>query len=319
MSVSAHNRPSKDCRAPLGPERRGRLSLHVFSREKISISSCRSVVRGSRFGLRIWREPPLSGTPSCLTPEIAVFLFFAGALGGALNSVAGGGSFIAFPALLFSGVPPIPANATNTIALWSAAAASGGAYRKRLDVARRVMTPLIGASLIGGVAGAILLLKTPAETFLRVIPWLILGATLLFAFGRRLAAGRKSVVEHEASFRAMAAATLFQFAVAVYGGYFGGGMGIVMLAMLATLGMTDIHSMNALKSVMGFVINGVAVVVFVVEKAVYWKHGAVTIVGGILGGYLGAHYAQKLPQAWVRWFVVLVGTGMTVYFFWKGY
>jgi uncharacterized protein len=254
-----------------------------------------------------------------LNPGTILFLFFAGALGGALNSVAGGGSFVAFPALLFSGVPPIPANATNTIALWTAAAASGGAYRKRLNVVRRVMAPLLIASLIGGVTGAVLLLKTPAETFMRVIPWLILGATLLFAFGRRLAAGRKSVVEHEASLGALAAATAFQFFVAVYGGYFGGGMGIVMLAMLATLGMTDIHSMNALKTVMALVINGVAVVVFVVEKAVYWKHGIVMIFGGILGGYLGAHYAQKLPQAWIRWFVVMIGTGMAVYFFWRSY
>jgi uncharacterized protein len=254
-----------------------------------------------------------------LTPGTIFFLFLAGALGGALNSVAGGGSFIAFPALLFSGVPPIPANATNTIALWTAAAASGGAYRKHLDVARRVMAPLIVASLIGGVVGAVLLLKTPAQTFMRVIPWLILGATLLFAFGRRLAAGRKSVVEHETSLSALAAATSFQFVVAVYGGYFGGGMGIVMLAMWATLGMTDIHSMNALKSVMGFVINGVAVVVFVVDKAVYWRHGIVMIVGGILGGYLGAHYAQKLPQPWIRWFVVMIGTGVAGYFFWRSY
>lgn len=254
-----------------------------------------------------------------MTPGTIIFLFFAGALGGALNSVAGGGSFIAFPALLFSGVPPIPANATNTIALWTAAAASGSAYRKRLKVARRMIVPLLTASLIGGLTGATLLLKTPAETFMRVIPWLILGATLLFAFGRRLATGRKSIVEHEASRRALAAATLFQFVVAVYGGYFGGGMGIVMLAMLATLGMTDIHSMNALKSVMGFVINGVAVVVFVVERAVYWNHGIVMIVGGVLGGYLGAHYAQKLPQPWIRWFVVLVGTGMAAYFFWRSY
>jgi len=267
----------------------------------------------------VWREARVSGTPSSLTPGTIIFLFFAGALGGALNSVAGGGSFIAFPALLFSGVPPIPANATNTIALWTAAAASGGAYRKRLGVARRVMIPLVTVSLIGGVAGAILLLKTPAQTFMRVIPWLILGATLLFAFGRRLAGGRKSVVEHEAYVGALAATTFLQLVVAIYGGYFGGGMGIVMLAMLAALGMTDIHSMNALKSVMGFVINGVAVVVFVVEKAVYWKHGVVMIAGGILGGYLGAHYAQKLPQAWIRWFVVTVGTGMTVYFFWNAY
>jgi uncharacterized membrane protein YfcA len=254
-----------------------------------------------------------------LTLYTILFLFFAGAVGGALNSVAGGGSFIAFPALLFTGVPPIPANATNTIALWTAAAASGGAYRKRLDVARRLMIPLLAASLIGGLIGAILLLKTPAQTFMRVLPWLTLGATLLFAFGRKLARGRASVIEQEASTTAIAVTTLFQFCVAVYGGYFGGGMGIVMLAMLATLGMTDIHAMNALKSVMGFVINGVAVVTFIIAGAVYWKHGIVMIAGGIAGGYLGALYAMKMPQAWIRAFVVLVGAGMTVYFFWKSY
>ena len=266
-----------------------------------------------------WRPASISVTPNNLTLEIITLLFFAGVLGGALNAVAGGGSFIAFPALLFAGVPAIPANATNTIALWTAAAASGGAYRKRLDVPRSVMIPLLAASLIGGLAGAFLLLRTPAHTFMRVLPWLTLGATLLFAFGKKLAGGRDSVLEHDASTGALAAATLFQLAVAVYGGYFGGGMGIVMLAMLAALGMTDIHAMNALKSVMGFVINGVAVVVFVVERAVYWKHGLVMIVGGILGGYVGAHYAQKLPPTWIRGFVVLVGAGMTVYFFWKSY
>ena len=248
-----------------------------------------------------------------------MFLFFAGALGGALNSVAGGGSFIAFPALLFVGVPPIPANATNTIALWTAAAASGGAYRKRLDVPRRVMIPLLAASLLGGLAGAFLLLKTPAHTFMRVLPWLTLGATLLFAFGKKLAGGRPSVIEHETTVAALAGAILFQLAVAIYGGYFGGGMGIVMLAMLAALGMTDIHAMNALKSVMGFVINGVAVVTFTVARAVYWKQGLIMIMGGIAGGYVGAHYAMKMPQVWIRYFVVLVGAGMTVYLFWTSY
>jgi hypothetical protein len=261
----------------------------------------------------------LSDKSSFLTVRSAIFLFFAGVLGGALNAVAGGGSFIAFPALLFTGVPPIPANATNTIALWTAAVASGGAYRSRLDTPRRVMVPLLAASLIGGGAGALLLLKTPAQTFLRVLPWLTLGATLLFAFGKKLAGSRGSVIERETTTLALAGVTFFQLVVAVYGGYFGGGMGIVMLAMLATLGMTDIHSMNALKSVMAFVINGVAVVVFIVARAVYWKHGTVMIAGGIVGGYFGAHYALKLPQNWVRVFVVLVGAGMTIYFFAKAY
>jgi uncharacterized protein len=254
-----------------------------------------------------------------LTLQTIIFLFVAGVLGGALNSVAGGGSFIAFPALLFTGVPPIPANATNTIALWTAAAASGGAYRKHLDVPRRVLIPLLVVSLAGGIAGAFLLLKTPAHTFMRVLPWLTLGATLLFAFGKKIAGERKSVIEHETTQLALAGASFFQLCVAVYGGYFGGGMGIVMLAMLAALGMTDIHAMNALKSVMGSVINGVAVVTFILARAIYWHHGIVMILGGICGGYLGAHYAQKLPQVWIRWFVVLVGSGMTVYFFWKSY
>jgi len=182
-----------------------------------------------------------------------------------------------------------------------------------------VLLPLLTASLIGGLVGAFLLLKTPAHTFMRVLPWLTLGATLLFAFGKKLAGGRPSVIEHEATSAALAGATLFQLAVAVYGGYFGGGMGIVMLAMLAALGMTDIHAMNALKTVMGFAINGLAVVYFIVQRAVYWKHGLIMIAGGILGGYLGAHYAQKLPQSWIRAFVVLVGAGMTAYFFWKSY
>jgi uncharacterized protein len=261
----------------------------------------------------------LSVTPNSLTLETILFLLLAGALGGGLNSVAGGGSFIAFPALLFTGVPPIPANATNTIALWTAAAASGGAYRKRLDVTRHLIIPLLSASLIGGLVGAILLLKTPAQTFMRVLPWLTLGATLLFAFGRRLARGRASVMEQKTSTSALVVTTFFQFCVAIYGGYFGGGMGIVMLAMLATLGMSDIHAMNALKSVLGFVINGVAVVTFIVAGAVYWKHGIIMIAGGIAGGYLGAHYAMRMPQAWIRGFVVLVGAGMTAYFFWKSY
>jgi hypothetical protein len=254
-----------------------------------------------------------------LSLEFAILLFFAGMLAGALNAVAGGGSFIAFPALLFTGVPPIPANATNTIALWTATVASGGAYRSRLNVPRRVMVPLLVASLIGGLAGAILLLKTPAQTFMRVLPWLTLGATLLFAFGRKLAGSRGSVIEHSTSTAALTGATVFQLCVGVYGGYFGGGMGIVMLAMLAALGMTDIHGMNALKTVMGTVINGVAVITFIAAHAVYWKHGMVMIVGGIVGGYFGAHYALKLPQTWVRVFVVLVGTGMTIYFFTQAY
>ena len=251
--------------------------------------------------------------------QTAIFLFFAGVLGGALNAVAGGGSFIAFPALMFSGVPPIQANATNAVALWVGVTASSGAYRKHLDISWRVMIPLAVTSVIGGIVGAFLLLRTPPHTFLEILPWLMLGATLLFVFGGRLARGSKSGLAHDASRSAIAVAALFELVVAVYGGYFGGGVGIVNLAMLAALGMTDIHAMNALKVVLGGIINGIAVVTFTLAGAVAWKPGFIMIAGAIVGGYFGAHYAQKLPQSWIRAFVIAVGTSMTIYFFWKAY
>ena len=243
----------------------------------------------------------------------------AGALGGAINAVAGGGSFIAFPALLFTGVAPIPANATNTLALWVGVTASGGAYRDRLNPSRRVMIPLLVTSVIGGLFGAFLLIKTPGKTFLKVLPWLMLGATLLFAFGKHLTRRIAADISAEASRGAIAGASIFELFVAVYGGYFGGGMGIMNLAMLSALGMTDIHAMNALKVVLGGVINGVATVTFVVTGAIAWPQGIVMTIGALLGGYFAAKWAQRLPQAWIRNFVILVGSGMTVYFFLRAY
>jgi len=180
------------------------------------------------------------------------------------------------------------------------------------------MVPLAVTSVIGGIAGAYLLLHTPAHTFLRVLPWLMLGATLLFVFGARLSCSGEGL-GRDISTSALVFASVFELVVAVYGGYFGGGVGILNLAMLAVIGMTDIHAMNALKVVLGGIINGVAVITFVVKGAVVWKEGTVMIVGAMVGGYLGAHYAQKLPPAWIRGFVIVVGTGMTAYFFWKAY
>jgi uncharacterized protein len=248
-----------------------------------------------------------------------MFLFAAGVLGGALNAVAGGGSFVAFPALLFTGVPAIPANATNTIALWVGVTASGGAYRKYLNISRRVLIPLIAVSIVGGLAGALLLIRTPAQTFLRVLPWLMLGATLLFAFGKRLTGKMSAGISRESSDAAIAAACVFELFVAIYGGYFGGGMGIMNLAMLSAIGMTDIHAMNALKVVLGAFINGVATVTFVVSKTIVWPQALVMTAGALAGGYLAAHYAQKVPQSWIRGFVIAVGVGMTIYFFVRAY
>lgn len=249
----------------------------------------------------------------------AIFLFFSGALGGAINAVAGGGSFVAFPALLFTGVPAVPANATNTLALWVGTTASGGAYRMRLNIPSRVMIPLILTSVMGGLAGAILLIKTPAQTFLRVLPWLLLGATLLFTFGKHLTGRISAGISHDSSVAAVTGASIFELFVAVYGGYFGGGIGIMNLAMLAAMGMTDIHAMNKLKVLLGGVINGVAAVTFVISRAIFWPQALVMTAGSVLGGVASAHYAQKLPQSWIRAFVILVGAAMTVYFFLRGY
>jgi hypothetical protein len=254
-----------------------------------------------------------------LSPQNAVLLFVAAVLGGALNAVAGGGSFIAFPTLLFSGVPPIPANATNTVALWTGLVFSGGAFRQHLNVRMRVVLALLAVSFAGGIVGALLLLRTPAQTFMRVLPWLMLSATLLFIFGRRILRANVASASHEASTRAIFLASFFQLLVAIYGGYFGGGMGIVILAMLTAFGMADIHAMNALKTVLSSATNGIAVIVFIVSHAVYWPQALVMIFGAALGGYFGARYSLRLPQNYVRWFVIAIGTVMTGYFFVRAY
>jgi uncharacterized protein len=250
-----------------------------------------------------------------LTIPQALLLFFAGALAGAINAVAGGGSFISFPALLFTGVPAVPANATNTFALWVGVAASGGAYRRRFNVSRRVLLPMIVASVIGGFLGALLLIHTPAQTFLRLIPWLMLATTLLFAFGRRLSAFLASDISSEASASALAAAFIVELLVSVYGGYFGGGIGIMNLAMFAALGMTDIHAMNALKVLLSALTNGAATLTFIATGAIFWPQALAMTGGAILGGYFAAHYAQKLPEQWIRVSILLIGTAMSAYFF----
>jgi len=226
---------------------------------------------------------------------------------------------VAFPTLLFTGVPPIPANATNTLSLWVGTAVSGGAYRRHLNLPRRVLLPLVSMGLLGGLAGALLLIKTPAHTFLRLIPWLMLAATLLFTFGRHLTGRLSAGISHQASNAAVAGASFFELLVAIYGGYFGGGIGIMNLAMFAALGMTDIHEMNALKIVLVAVINGVAAVTFIATDSIVWPQALVMIVGAGLGGYASAHYALKLPQSLVRATIITLGVGMTIYFFLKAY
>ena len=254
-----------------------------------------------------------------MTPSHAIFLLAAATIAGSLNAVAGGGSFISFPALVFAGVPEIPANATNSIGAWSGLVASSGAYRNHLNVPRRVLVPLLSVSVLGGALGAFLLLKTPSHTFKHLLPWFMMGATLLFIFGKKLIGKRESSVRHDTSTRMLVTTSFFLFLAAVYGGYFGGGLGILLLALLGALGMTDIHAMNAFKTVLSAAVNGPPVLVFALAKVIYWPQAALMITGFILGGYLGGHYGQRLPQPWVRAFVMIVGIGMTAYFFAKAY
>ena len=254
-----------------------------------------------------------------MTLPHAILLFAAAVLAGAMNSVAGGGSFFSFPALIFTGVLPIPANATNTVAVWPGSVASVFSYWKRLPKSPRVMVPLIGISVIGGTLGALVLLHTPQATFMSLVPYLFGVATLLFAFGKRLTRTLGHVIKRTGppSWPTIIGLTLVQFVISLYGGFFGGGIGILMLAMLEMIHFEDIHAMNGLKTVLATAINGAAVVTFILARMVAWPQAILMIVGAVAGGYYGAHYAQKLDPRWVRATVIGVGAGMSVYFLWK--
>ena len=249
----------------------------------------------------------------------AIFLFLAATVAGTLNAVAGGGTFISFPALLSTGVPPVEANATNTVALWPGLAASTGAYLKRLSVPPRVLVPLLLTSVAGGLAGSLLLLKTPQRVFLQLIPWLLLSGTLLFAFGNKIRAlaGKSHFVDDlgALSWRAITLASIAELLVSIYGGYFGAGIGFMLLGMLAAMGIRDIHAMGAIRTLLSVVINAAAVLTFILAGAVFWLHCVVMIVGAMTGGWFGAHYAQKADPQKVRLVVIGIGLAMTAYYF----
>src|SRR5271154_1153564 len=213
----------------------------------------------------------------------AIFLLVAAGGAGALNALAGGGSFVSFPAPLFLPVPAVAANATNTVALWPGLAASTVAYLKRLNAPSRVLVPLLATSVAGGWAGALLLLRTPQHTFLHLIPWLLLGGTLLFAFGNsiRTIAGQTAVIDdlQATSWTAVAVCSFVELLVAIYGGYFGAGIGFITLGMLTALGMRDIHAMGAIRTLLAATINAAAVVTFILARAVLWRHCAVMGAG----------------------------------------
>jgi uncharacterized membrane protein YfcA len=232
-----------------------------------------------------------------------------------MNSVAGGGTFFSFPALLAAGVPPIVANASNSVALWPASLSSAWAYRKELARYKRYLIPMGIVSLLGGVGGGLLLLATQDATFSRLIPWLLLFATLLFAFSGRISAWLRAPDAGKPEGGAIALAG--QAVVSVYGGFFGAGMGIMMLASLAMAGHDDVHEINAIKNLLSAIIYSVTVLTFVTAGAVSWPYTIIMLATATLGGYWGASMARKIPALWLRRFIIAVGFMLTVFYFYK--
>ena len=265
-----------------------------------------------------------------------VLALLAAVVGGAVNSIAGGGTLVTFPALVALGLPPIVANATSAVGLWPGAAGSIWGYRAELVGARRWAIRFALPSLTGGLAGALLLLATSPEHFSAIVPWLVFGATLLFMgrepllrlmARRRAARGREGSRERPDAHDATTGASLpppppafliYQFGVAVYGGYFGAGIGILMLAALGFMGLTNIHQMNGLKNWGGLCMNAVAAVTFIVSGIVDWPMALSMAVGSTLGGYGGAWLARRVGQRPVRIAIVAIGLAATVWLLLRG-
>jgi uncharacterized membrane protein YfcA len=244
--------------------------------------------------------------------------FAAAFVAGAINSVAGGGTLVSFPTLIWLGLNSVTANATSTVAIWPGTVGSMLGYRRELRAAEPRFLALIGPSLIGGIVGAVLLRLTPSSVFDRLVPFLILFATLLFMaqepIQRKL---RTGTGEARSTAGWMVGAMLFQLGVGLYGGYFGAGIGILMLAALSILGLKDIHEMNALKVILGGTINGIAAIYFIWKGMVYWPYVLVMVVGAISGGFGGAGVARKLGGKTVRRIVIGIGFAMALSLFLK--
>lgn len=237
---------------------------------------------------------------------------------GALNAVAGGGSFLTLPALVFTGVPPVIANATGTVALLPGYMAGAWGFKDDMQSPPGLsMKQVVALSLIGGSAGAAMLLFTPDATFRKVVPWLLLAATAMFAFGPQLrawAAGKNSA--HATPSMAKAAAGML--IVAIYGGYFNGGLGILLLALFGLLGQTSLNAMNGMKNLVSALLTAIAVVIYAVGGIVEWKLALVMMAAATLGGYLGARVARKIAPHVLRWGIVATGLVMAGLFFAKG-
>lgn len=245
-------------------------------------------------------------------------------LAGGMNAMAGGGTFFSFPALLASGIPPITANATNTVALWPASISSAWAYRQELHKHKEWVIGLTVVAFIGGILGGLLLLTTSNAAFAKMIPWLLLIATALFTFSKQVGhiiqqLKRKWGKPGKTYSPRGPGGLLFQLIVAIYGGFFGAGQGILTLAALSIQGVTNIQELNALKNWIAAVTYTVAALTFIFAGAISWPHTLVMLVTASMGGYAGASLAKRLPATWLRWIVIFVGTSLTLIYFFKTY
>jgi hypothetical protein len=252
-------------------------------------------------------------------PHLAI-IFAAGAIAGVMNSIAGGGTIITFPALIFAGIAPIPANATSTFALLPSALGYTFGYRKNIRTVWHWIKKFAIVSMTGGFLGGFLLVHTPPATFNWLVPFLILLATVLFtahSFFARKFSFETGEDQGGDRLRWIVGAVAFQFVVSVYGGYFGAGIGILMLATLGMLGIGSIHEMNTVKGILGFLINVIATIYFVATGLVNWPAAGVMAFGSVLGGYSGAHFAQRIPQRTVRHLITAIGMLLTLVMFIK--
>ncbi len=252
-------------------------------------------------------------------PEMGM-LFAAAVAAGMINSVAGGGTLVTFPALVYAGYSPITANATNTLALVPGAWSGAYGYRRELGALPRRLLVLLVPSVFGSLLGAFLLKRTPPGTFAALVPFLVLFATVLFMVQEPVQRWLRTseVTHHSITTGWLVGASVYQFLVAVYGGYFGAGIGILMLAVLGVMGMTDIHQMNGLKNVFGSTINGIAAIYFVIGGLVDWPAALLMAVGATAGGYGAVGIARRIGPKAVRRVVIAIGLGMAVSLFFRG-
>ena len=237
--------------------------------------------------------------------------FVAAFVGGAINSVAGGGTLVTFPTLIWLGLPSITASATSTTALCPGTIAAIWGFRRELKAMPRRLFALIVPSIVGGLLGAALLQLTPAPVFDQLVPILILFATVLFMLQEPIQRGLGTSTAPHHGGRWLAGAMAFQLLVGVYGGYFGAGIGILMLAALSIIGLTDIHEMNAVKNLLALYINGIAMLYFIGMGMVSWPEAIVMAIGAMAGGIGGAEFARRIGRRAVRWLVVAIGLAMT--------